>query len=172
MLWAFLIIVALSVMLAIVMGVNQANDAAEKASALEKSVRDEFDIDEMTVSTVDQSFVGFSFDRNMIVLGDPGFRKAYMFSEVSAVDVVRNGASVTSTDRGSQALGAAVGGMALGGVGLLAGALTGPKRTVDRISELGIKITVDDRVRPVHHLRLFKWPGKKGVEADNLKRRR
>jgi hypothetical protein len=168
MLWGILIILAVLFVFAIAVGVMQGNETAEKVSALEKSLRDEFDIDELFVSSVDQSFVGFSFNRNMIIVGDPAFRKEYMLSEVASVEVIQNGASVTSTNRGSQALGAAVGGIAFGGVGLLAGALTGSKRTVDRVSELAIKITIDDRVRPLHFLRLFKWHDKKGVEADNF----
>lgn len=119
------------------------------------------------MSPTDQGFIGFSFDRNMLVLGDPNFSKEYLFSEVATVDVIKNGASVTSTNRGSQLLGAAVGGIALGGIGLLAGALTGSKRTMDRTSEIGIKIVVDDRVKPLHYIQMFKWVDKKGLESDN-----
>ncbi|MFN3536511.1 MAG: SHOCT domain-containing protein [Brevundimonas sp.] len=168
MFWTILIIIAGVIVVAVMTGVHQAKESAEKTASLDKSVREEFDIDELFVSQTDQSFVGFSFDRNMVVLGDPNFRKEYMFSEIASVDIIKNGASITSTNRGSQLLGAAVGGIALGGIGLLAGALTGSKRTMDRINELAIKITVDDRVKPLHYIQVFKWHDKKGLEVESM----
>lgn len=167
MVWFIVIVVVLVLVGAVIAGVNQANENAAKAASVDKTIREEFDIDELYVSPTDQSFLGISFDRNMLVIGDAGFRKEYMFSEVASVDIIKNGASVTSTNRGSQLLGAAVGGIALGGIGLLAGALTGSKRTMDRTNEIAIKIVVDDRVKPLHYIQMFKWPDKKGLESDN-----
>lgn len=167
MFWLVVIVFVLMIVVGIGVGINQANENAAKAASIDQAIREQFNIDELYVSTVDQSFLGFSFDRKMVVIGDPNFRKEYMFSEIASVDIIKNGASVTSTNRGSQLLGAAVGGIALGGIGLLAGALTGSKRTMDRTSEIAIKIVVDDRVKPLHYIQMFKWPDKKGLESDN-----
>lgn len=167
MFWVIVVGIVIVVLVSIGAGISQANENVAKAATVDKTIREQFDIDELYVSTVDQSFLGFSFDRNMLVIGDAHFSKEYMFSEVASVDIIKNGASVTSTNRGSQLLGAAVGGIALGGIGLLAGALTGSKRTMDRTSEIAIKIVVDDRVRPLHYIQMFKWPDKKGLESDN-----
>lgn len=139
----------------------------ERVAGIQKILKEEFRVDELYVSREDESFLGISFDRNTLVIGDPNFRKEYMFSEVASVDIIKNNTSVTSTNRGSQLLGAAVGGIALGGVGLLAGALTGSKRTKDRTNEIAIKIVVDDRVKPIHLIKLFNWHDKNGLEDDS-----
>jgi hypothetical protein len=139
----------------------------ERVARTQKSLRETLNIDEVYVSRYDWSFLGIRFDRNMLVIGNPKFRKEYMFSEVASVDIIKNNVSVTSTNRGSQLLGAAVGGIALGGVGLLAGALTGTKRTKSRTKEIGIKIVVDDRMKPIHYIKLFTWHEKNRLEDDS-----
>lgn len=160
-----LIVVAFVVLL--IFGWMHSSAIAEETANLDKSIREEFEPDELFISASDQSFIGIKFDSGQFIIGNTGFRKAYLFSEVVALEIVKDGASITSTNRGSQALGAAVGGIALGGVGLLAGALSGSKRTKERVKELALKITVEDHVSPMHRVTFLNWPGDKGLEASD-----
>lgn len=91
--------------------------------------------------------------------------KVFNFSDLVAVEVLRNGSSLHKTNRGSQVAGAAVGAVLLGPVGLLLGGLTGSKRTIDKVDKLSLKIFTNDLVNPAHEIIFFNIPKSK---ADSL----
>lgn len=83
----------------------------------------------------------------------------YGFDDLLAVEVVRDGASIIKTQRGSQLLGAAVGGALLGGAGLIVGGLSGSKREENKIERLSIKLYTNDLTMPVQELLFIDLPG-------------
>lgn len=87
--------------------------------------------------------------------------RVFGFSDLVGVEVLRNGASLQKTNRGSQIAGAAVGAVLLGPVGLLLGGLTGSKRVVETIDKLSLKIFTNDLGNPVHEIVFLKSPGSK-----------
>lgn len=91
----------------------------------------------------------------------------YPFEDLIAVEVVRDDASVVKTNRGSQAAGAAVGGILLGPAGMLLGGLSGSRREESKIKKLSIKLYTDDLIRPVQEV-LF-WDSSVGVDVDQIK---
>jgi hypothetical protein len=109
--------------------------------------------------------MAISRENEEIVLGGISAWKQYSLAQVASVEVLRDGASITSTNRGSQAAGALIGGLALGGVGLLLGALSGSKRNMTTLHSVAIKIIVDDRETPVYTIVFFQSPRKKGTDA-------
>lgn len=75
------------------------------------------------------------------------------YHEVSADKLVQaelmiDEATVTKTNRGSQLVGAAVGGVLVGGVGVVVGGLSGSKREIKDPSSIKIKIKIDDSSAP------------------------
>lgn len=149
-------------------GLKAESNRLAKIEARRLEIMQQYGSDEAFASDTDGSLIAFSFDRGVIVLGDLTFAKEYMFSEVSSVEMLRNGASITSTNRGSQLIGAAVGGIAFGGLGMLAGALSGSSKTVERVRDITMKITVDDNVRPIHVLKIYQSTDPKGVDPNSL----
>lgn len=75
--------------------------------------------------------------------------RAYKFSDMIKSEVTEDGNLTTSTMRSSQIVGAVVGNVLLGGVGLLVGGLTGKTRSQNEISKVTIAITVSDTERPL-----------------------
>jgi hypothetical protein len=63
-------------------------------------------------------------------------------------------------------MGAAVGEVLLGPLGLLIGGVSGSKRTVQRVSQIGLKIIVDDRVTPIYSIDFLRVPGT-GADPKN-----
>ena len=88
--------------------------------------------------------------------------KVYDFHQLIAVEVERDGQSVTKSNRGSQVAGAAVGAVLLGPAGLLVGGLTGSKRQEEKVKRLTLKLYTNDLVSPLVEVPfLSDWTGHK-----------
>lgn len=117
------------------------------------------------ISPYNRSVIAIGRETSEIVLGPFNNSRRYALREVASVEILRDGASVTLTNRGSQLAGAAIGGLALGGVGLLVGGLSGSKRNLATLHSVAIKVIVDDRYTPVHVIEFFKSPSSLGTPA-------
>jgi hypothetical protein len=139
-------------------------------AALHKAARETFMAKhagwDVYVAPFGQKVIGLNHGSRAIVLGTIETHKQYPWSAIASVDVIRDGTSITSTNRGSQLMGAAVGEVLLGPLGLLIGGVTGSKRTVQRVSQIGIKIIVDDRYTPIYSIDFLRVPGS-GVDPKN-----
>lgn len=131
--------------------------------ALHQAAQDAFKADhqgwDIYFAPYGKAVIALNHDSHSLVLGNVEVHHQYPWSAIASVDVVRDGTSITSTNRGSQLMGAAVGEVLLGPLGLLIGGVTGSKRTVHRISQIGLKIIVDDRRSPVFTIDFLRVPG-------------
>jgi len=80
------------------------------------------------------------------------------FSELLSVEIAVNGDTLSKTNRGSQVLGGAVGGLLLGPAGLLVGALSGSKTSVERVSKISIKILISNIDNPSFEIIFYSGP--------------
>jgi hypothetical protein len=136
-------------------------------STVRRTLAAKFLLDDLYVSSFDSSLIGFSFTRDMLVLGFPDHCVSLPFTSVVAVDVLRDGVTLTQVNRGSQLVGAAVGGVMFGGAGALAGALSGSTRSRERVSEIALKITVEDPVDPIHVVKILSSNHRRGLDLEN-----
>jgi hypothetical protein len=142
-------------------GMEQAalNEAARSAFMTEHAGWDVYVL-------LNQAVIALNHEKKAIVLGTIIAHRQYPWSAIASVEITRDGASITSTNRGSQLMGAAVGEVLLGPLGLLIGGVTGSKRTVQRVSQIGIKGIVDDRIKPIYAVDFLRVPGK-GADPNN-----
>lgn len=93
-----------------------------------------------------------------------GSVRAFHFSQLVDVQIERNGSALELTNRGSQMVGAAVGGAVFGIAGAIIGGLSGSKRHIERIKRLSLKVYTNDPHEPVIDIVFFEDP--QGLDAD------
>ena len=138
--------------------------------ALNRAAQDAFRAEhkgwDVYFAPLSKGVIGLNHNSRLIVLGTMEAHKQYPWSAIASVDLTRDGTSITSTNRGSQVMGAAVGEVLLGPVGLLIGGVTGSKRTVQRVNQIGLKIIVDDRLKPIYTIDFLRVTGS-GADPKN-----
>ena len=110
-------------------------------------------------SPYDRGILALDHDGRRIAVGKVGGYVEASWGDIAAVEIEKNGQSIVQTNRGAQVMGAAVGAVLLGPVGLLVGSLSGSKRQRERVNELSLKILVDYRQAPVHRITFFRMNG-------------
>ncbi|WP_152984238.1 hypothetical protein [Stenotrophomonas nitritireducens] len=82
--------------------------------------------------------------------GEGIFHRLLSYGDVISAQIHEDGFVVTSTSRASQLAGAAVGGVLLGGVGAVVGAVTGKQTQVAKVKRVELRLVVSDVARPIH----------------------
>ncbi len=111
------------------------------------------------------SFLFVDFPSEQIIVGVGGVHRTDLpFSDIVKVEILRDGSSqTTSTNRGSQLLGAAVGAVAFGGVGAIIGGLSGSSTTTGGgVSNITLQITTEDIDDPIHEVTFYENESEEG----------
>ena len=77
------------------------------------------------------------------------------YRDLLSSEIIEDGETVTKTSRGSQIGGALIGGLALGGMGAIIGALSGSSKSLNKVSKIALMITINDVKDPVHYVMLL-----------------
>lgn len=146
-------------------------NAKQKATARQTGqlLRSDFNPDVIHGSAFGK--LGIAIDgtrRKFAILQGDNTPKVFDFSQLTAVEVMRDGSSITKTNRGGQAAGAAVGALLLGPAGLLLGGLTGSKRSIETISKLSLMIYVSDFIQPAYEVVFHQHLGSGGTKVSDL----
>lgn len=113
-----------------------------------------FSIDNQTGIAIDEK------SKNVCLLNNPvkffGYfdirriqRLIIPYRDILEVAILEDGDSITKTSRTSQLAGAIIGNIMLGGAGLIIGSLTGAKRTSSRVSNLDVRLIINNTKTPV-----------------------
>lgn len=84
----------------------------------------------------------------------------YPLDSISSYDIVENGTTTTSGGLGRSAIGA----LAFGGTGAIVGAVTGKKKTIQKVDSFRVRLNLDDLDKPVVYLDLIKKPIKSNTK--------
>ena len=162
-------IIVLGIVVLVVGAVWYGIEMAKIQKSISERLASDWPDAEFFVSSNDHSFIGVDFTAQTVILGKGDHETSYDFKRIAKVELVENGATLTQTNRGSQLLGAAVGGLALGGVGAIVGGLSGSSRSSDRIKHLFIRIVVDDTANPLHQVTFLDCrASKKGWDSNGF----
>ncbi|MBP2444005.1 hypothetical protein [Rhizobium leguminosarum] len=147
------------------------DNAKQKATARQKGRLSSSDFNADVIHGSTFGHLGVAIDgnnRKFAILNGEQAPKVLDFSQLTAVEVYRDGQSISKTNRGSQVAGAAVGALLLGPAGLLLGGLTGSKKAVDTIKKLSLLVYVSDFVTPVYEIVFHQHFGTGGTKASDL----
>lgn len=136
--------------------------------AARMKLRSQFAGWDIYISAFDEAVIGFNHVSRQLLLGTPTSHQRYSFSSITSVELLRDGTAITTTNRTSQMLGAAVGELVAGPVGLLIGGLTASRRTSRRVGQIGLKIIVNDTLRPVYTIDFIRVDGFGADPRDKL----
>lgn len=119
------------------------------------------------------NLMGLAIDNtnNQILLYDHPQKSVMPFNNLIATEVLEDGVSVSRTNRGSQLIGAAVGGVLLGGAGAIIGGLSGSTTSSDRVKKVILRVVTDDIQRPNFDMVFLdvSATNKKGIEKSDPK---
>ncbi|MBY6113307.1 hypothetical protein KUW09_04790 [Mameliella alba] len=176
----FLVIIGIVLVVVFVISIAKAGSDEKKKSTFEQELASAYPEAKIFVSVYDFSYVAIDFSSDRLMVGlkqqrggfadtEMPYDGTYSFAEIAEVALIKDGTTVTSTNRGSQAVGAAVGAVAFGGLGALIGGLSGSSTEQDRVRRITLRIKVDDPDHPVHDITVFYWEAsKKGVKTDGM----
>lgn len=78
--------------------------------------------------------------------------KMYKYGDILKSEILNDGISVTSTNRGSQIGGALLGGLLAGGVGAIIGGLSGAQTSHEKVKKIELNVIVNDSSNPIHKI--------------------
>lgn len=122
----------------------------------------------IALDVIRQSLGIFKIQKNIF------YKRLYHFTDIIEVSILEDDAveSTTATSRSSQVVGAAVGGLLLGGTGVILGGLSGKKKAISQefVTSLSLRIVIDDLCSPVCKVSFFAGRiSKKTAEYQTIK---
>ncbi|WP_342576000.1 hypothetical protein [Paenibacillus sp. FSL M8-0142] len=78
--------------------------------------------------------------------------RVYSYRDILKSEILTDGVSITSTNRGSQLGGALLGGLLAGGVGAMIGGLSGSTTSQEKVKKIELNVIVNDTANPVHKI--------------------
>ncbi|WP_108836318.1 SHOCT domain-containing protein [Tateyamaria sp. Alg231-49] len=171
----FVVIAVVVIVIVIIFVISQ----EQKINSLRTELENEFPEAKIHVSHNDSSFLVVDFRKEKMVVGlqkargtilaqEQPYRSEIPFSGIVKAEVLKDDTQVASTNRGSQALGAAVGAVAFGGVGAIIGGLSGSSTSSSATKRLSIQITVDDPQEPLHEVTFYETERKEGGKRGEM----
>ncbi len=158
--WLGYVVIAGIVLLALIaLAKREEHIATVRRDAQQRLAEMGFPVDQLCFGAIVGSVIAVDPDNARLAISQSDAAPLmFDFADLVAVEVMQNDSSVTKTNRGSQAAGAALGALLLGPAGLLLGGLTGSKRSIQLVDKLSLKIYVNDLKAPVHEIIFFNKP--------------
>ncbi len=148
----FFVILALLIYFAISDGIRISKEKEKMHSFL--SDLDDFTATKRYIGNNAQTGVAIDEKQKKIVLLNnytSGVKTRMLsYHDILSSEIFVDGQTITSTARGSQLGGALLGGLLFGGVGAIIGGLSGKKKSLEKVTSVDLRITVNDTNNPLH----------------------
>ena len=132
------------------------------------------------VENVSKEYINKEFSRGIVIDEvnkkvhvfnfSSNFHKSYPFNKVIQSDVIIDHSTITTTNRGKQVVGMAVGSMVAGVGGMIVGGLSSEQISNEQINKMELKLTFKDMDNPTFTINFLNHPkgyDKKGYKKDS-----
>jgi hypothetical protein len=102
--------------------------------------------------------IGVDYEEKRIAVSVDGKHCIFPFNSLISVEISENGATVSKTNRGGQMAGAAIGAIALGGVGAVIGGLSSGKTNLEKSNKASINIITNSHEYPYLQVKVYEGP--------------
>jgi len=166
----FLVIAAF--VIAIIVGIGMAINDVSKKNSMSEHIRNlpDFNSTKQYMGIDGNAGVAYDETKKKICLikhkNGEIVHKIFPYKDILFSEILEDGSSIHSTQRGSQIGGALIGGLALGPVGAIIGGLSGKSKVIDKFHKIDLQIVVNDISEPVYQVSFFKGE----MEKDGLGR--
>lgn len=164
----FFIVLVLGVFIVLVLTVFIAVANAKARRGIKEFVEANYKLDEVHFPGASRGVIGFNFSDQTVLLGHGKNLNRYHFSQIMTVEVVQNGLTLHTFNRGSQILGAVAGGALFGAPGAMIGGLSGSSISKTRVKSVVLKVVVENPTSPLYTFTFFKDSSKKGASESGL----
>jgi hypothetical protein len=97
----------------------------------------------------------------IIFQSEDSLASLFSYKDLLASEIFEDGSTITSTSRSSQAGGALIGALALGGVGAIIGGLSGKTTSTHKVRRVDLRITVNSTNTPLYDITFMDTEGPK-----------
>lgn len=122
----------------------------------------------VTLNADTKYMIGVNWENERLLFGGVTGPFEIDFDCLAEIEFIQNDQSVTKTNRGSQLAGAAIGAVALGGVGAIIGGLSGSSRTKSKVKSIDIRIGTDHAKVLGFKVSFFKSATNAGDNPDGI----
>lgn len=147
---------------------NSIKDEEKLQNNRDKFENEGFKIDKEYTSNIEpKNSIAIDLGKQYFCLYNTNTSIIMPFANLVDVEVYEYSSSETKSNRGSQVLGTAIGGVLLGGAGAVIGGVTGTKTTNDVVEKIELRITIDSYEIPLFDISFLQYPTKRGNKHYN-----
>lgn len=130
------------------------------------SLKEKYTITKEYIDNNSTNAILLNDENNIMVLiyNDMKDLKTFNYSDILQVEVIKDGETISKTNRKSQFGGAIVGGILAGEVGALIGGLSGETNVEEKVNSIDLKILVNDTNKPTYSINFFRAPFNKSTK--------
>jgi hypothetical protein len=128
----------------------ETNEKVNKLFELEKSLENFKVSQKFTTPNIDKMIL-LDEENKQVAFIESQFssKEIYNYDDILESEILEDGKTITTTSRGSQVVGALIGGALIGGVGAIIGGLSGKKTSDEEIYRIDLKVIVNNTKSPI-----------------------
>ncbi|MGZ9868111.1 hypothetical protein ACU3L3_06790 [Priestia endophytica] len=167
----FIILVIVAIGIFLIYWTNQITqkemmELAQKDGVLRKKIMDKYNANKIFIHRGEEG-IAIKPDENGIIIFNTSTEQVVDKKDILQSEIIEDGTTISQVSRTGQVGGALVGGMLAGGVGAVVGGLGASRTQTQKVTNIKLRLTVNDVNSPIKQITFFNKPQKEAVKKDN-----